>query len=74
MIVHTYCCDVCSKILPIEHKQTLFGKIEVVKTSKTKEWDTSMFLPHLCKGCALEIDNGILKSKFELMKTAEVRE
>lgn len=65
MTVH---CDVCNKNLPIEQIETSFGKIEVVKVGKTKVVDTNNLFKHLCKECALTIDNELLKFKLEVLE------
>lgn len=61
-------CDVCGKELKIIRKHTPFGDVYVIKTSRTKQWDTSMILPHLCETCALKIDNDLLNAKLELLQ------
>lgn len=64
-------CDLCGKELPIEQITTQFGIIEVVKTGKTKVWDTSSPSHHLCKECALRIDNELLKLKLDLLESTK---
>jgi uncharacterized protein YlaI len=68
MIKHYFVCDVCGKKLPTKTKQTPFGEVEIVcGTGTTKEWNTKGLFMHLCKECALTIDNGLLKTKNELL-------
>ena len=65
------CCDVCKKEIPIKKIETPIGKIEVPDVGKTEVVDTSFAYQHLCKECALEIDNQLLKAEtefFELLK------
>ena len=68
MIIQTIHCDICGKELPREIVNILGQNIEVYKTAHCKEWDLKSILPHICKTCALEIDNKLLKLKLELMK------
>ena len=73
MIKHYFVCDVCGKKLETKTQQTPFGKFEVVLgTGKTKELNTTRLFSHLCKECALKIDNKILRTKNELL-SAKVR-
>ena len=70
MIAYYYICDICGKKLETKTEQTPFGEVEVVVgTGKTKEWDTSKLFSHLCKECALEIDNKLLRTKYEMIAT-----
>ena len=68
MFKTTVHCDVCGKELPIIRKHTPLGDVDVIKTARTKQWNTSMILPHLCETCALKIDNELLQTKIDLMK------
>lgn len=64
-----YECDYCGKRLETEKKHTPFGEVEVIcGTAKTKEWNTTGIYHHLCKECALEIDNDLLRLKMKLLK------
>lgn len=68
MIEYICRCDICRKELETETKQTPFGEIEVIKNvGKTKEINTDALFQHLCKECALSIDNTILKEKMRLL-------
>ena len=67
MIRTTICCDVCGMELPKKVVNTPYGKVEFVKTSKAEVWNVSTVFPHLCKGCALTIDNALLKTKMDLL-------
>lgn len=67
MIRVTLYCDICGKELPVREIETAIGKIEVVETGRTKVWDTSGLGKHLCKECALRIDNELLTFKMELL-------
>ena len=49
-------CDVCERPLPIEED----GRVQLYTT---KEWDTRMLFPHMCKSCAEKIDSALLKFK-----------
>lgn len=72
MIRHYYECDVCGKKLPTEIKKTPFGQIEVVSgVGTTKEWDTKRLFQHLCKECALTIDNALLRVKMQYLSSAK---
>lgn len=64
----SYHCDVCDKKLEVVKKITPFGEVEVVKTYRTKVWNTSTLFPHLCESCALKIDNQLLETKLNLLK------
>ena len=68
MLQATIRCDLCNKELLIERASTPFGKACMVKDGKTKVWDTSNLFQHLCKECALTIDNELLNLKIELLK------
>lgn len=69
---HYYECDVCGKKLQTKIKQTPIGEVEIVcGTGTTKEWDTKGLFQHLCKECALSIDNDILKIKIELLESVK---
>lgn len=68
MVKVSYHCDVCDRVLEVEKKNTPLGEIEVVKTFRTKEWNTSTILPHLCESCALRIDNQLLETKLNCLK------
>lgn len=60
-------CDVCLNPLPTEAvEDSVYGAVEVLKLSRTKEWDTRLLFPHLCENCALKIDNALLKFKNEV--------
>lgn len=65
------CCDLCDKELPIEQIATPFGMTDVVKVGKTKVWDTSNLFRHLCKECALTIDNELLKVKLNILESVK---
>ena len=60
-------CDVCDKPLKLYRVDTPLGSYDDYETSHTKQWDTSNILPHLCKKCALEIDNAILSVKLSVL-------
>lgn len=61
-------CDICSKILPITTVETPFGTVNIVKTGKTTVVDTRDLFRHLCKECALHIDNQLLKFKLDILE------
>ena len=63
----TICCDICMKEIPIEQISTPIGKVEIAKTGKTKVCDTNHLFKHLCKECALRIDNELLNFKLNLL-------
>ena len=67
MLKTAICCDMCEKELPCRTVNTPVGAVEVVKTAKTEVWNTSYVLPHLCKECALKIDNALLSAKIQIM-------
>lgn len=70
MIKHYFECDVCGKRLPTKIQQTPFGEIEIVcGTGTTKEWNTKGLFQHLCKECALTIDNSLLKTKMQILSS-----
>ena len=71
MLKTAICCDVCGKELPCKTLNTPYGTVEVVKTAKTEVWNTSRVLPHLCKECALKIDNALLSAKIQIMLEIE---
>lgn len=72
MIKHYFVCDVCGKKLETKTKQTPFGEIEIVcGTGTTKEWNTKGLFQHLCKECALTIDNGLLKTKMDILESVK---
>lgn len=74
MIRHYFECDVCKKQLPTKIKQTPFGEVEVVcGTGITKEWDTKRLFRHLCKECALTIDNALLRTKMQHLSSVKKR-
>lgn len=61
-------CDVCRKQLKIETRQTSLGERNViVGLGKTKEINTEALFQHLCKECALSIDNTVLKAKVRTL-------
>lgn len=66
MFKTTVHCDVCGEELKIVRKHTPFGDVDVIKTYRTKQWDTSTLFPHLCEACAVKIDNGLLETKLKL--------
>ena len=69
MIKRYYACDWCGKTLDYEVVQTPFGdEREIIKgLGTTKVWNTKRLFPHLCKECALTIDNELLKAKLEIL-------
>lgn len=67
MIKTVVCCDLCGITLPTEEVDSPFGKIEIVKTSKVEIWDVSNVFPHLCRGCALEIQYSLKQLKLDLL-------
>ena len=64
-------CDVCGEELKIIQKHTLFGDVNVIKTSRTKQLNTSRILPHLCENCALKIDNELLEAKLKMLQRSD---
>ena len=72
MIDNRVLCDVCSKELQLEDVDTPFGPVKVVKTYKTKEWNTKQILPHLCETCAMKIDNVLLKAKNDTLEAQRI--
>lgn len=68
MIKYYYICDYCGKRLETRKQQTPFGEIEIIcGTAKTKEWDTTMLFQHLCRECALSIDDALLRLKMSYL-------
>lgn len=67
MFKTTVHCDVCGEELKIVRKHTPFGEVDVIKTYRTKQWDTSTLFPHLCEACAAKIDNGLLEAKLKML-------
>lgn len=61
-------CDICSKVLPITPVETPFGTVNIVETGKTMVVDTRGLFRHLCKECALRIDNELLKFKLDILE------
>lgn len=61
-------CDICGKTLPIEQVTTQVGTFYVVKVGKTEICNTKHLFKHLCKECALMIDNELLKFKLDLLE------
>jgi len=72
MIKHTVCCDVCGLPLPIRRFRTPAGVFECIETARTEQWDTRSIFPHLCKKCALTIDNELLKTKNDILNMAQI--
>ena len=63
-------CDVCRKQLKTETRQTLLGEVDVIiGLGKTKEINTEAIFQHLCKECALSIDNTVLKAKLKTLSS-----
>lgn len=61
-------CDVCHKQLKTETRQTPLGEVDVIiGLGKTKEINTEALFQHLCKECALSIDNTLLKAKVRVL-------
>ena len=56
MIKTTYHCDFCGKEVSAKDFQD-----HLFRQSKTKEWDTSLFV--VCDDCAVKIDYVLLKFK-----------
>lgn len=69
MIERHYLCDVCGKRLDFEVVQTPLGEErEIIRgLGTTKVWRTEGLFKHLCKECALTIDNELLKAKLEIL-------
>lgn len=69
MIGRLYVCDVCRKEFKYEVAQTPLGnKIHIIHgLGTTKVWNTEGLFQHLCKECALMIDNELLKAKLEIL-------
>ena len=67
MIKSCIICDACGKELPIKLVKINGETHKMVKTAKTKEWDTTLIFPHLCEKCAFELDISFLKFKLELL-------
>lgn len=67
MLITIPCCDMCKTPLQVKEKSTPFGKYEYVKNYKTRVFDTTQALPHLCEKCALTIDNALLSMKLNVL-------
>lgn len=64
-------CNLCTKELPTKRIETPFGSSEVVEVGKTKVWGTKKLFRHLCKECALTIDNELLRFKLNLLESTK---
>ena len=60
-------CDICNKDIPFKRIRTQFGEIDIVAMGKTEVCDTRGLFSHICRECALKIDNELLKVKLELL-------
>lgn len=74
MLKVTVCCDICGKALPVKKARAPFGSFEIIESAKTEVWNTQTALPHLCKECALQIDNSLLSLKLEMLKNCTTGE
>lgn len=68
MIKFVFICDCCEKELPKHIQHTPLGNIEVVETGKTEYFNSQCVFKHLCKECALKLDNAYLGAKVEMLE------
>ena len=52
-------CDFCERPLPVATAEEGGKKVDNVQLHITKEWDTRMLFPHLCKSCAEKLDKAL---------------
>ena len=67
MIQRIIRCDICNKELSVTRVTAPIGEIDVVETGKTEVCDTRHLFQHICKECALKIDNELLKFKLKVL-------
>lgn len=67
MVERIICCDICNEKLSVKRVTTPIGDINVVVMGKTEVCDTHHLFQHICKECALKIDNELLKFKLKVL-------
>lgn len=65
-------CDCCKKEIPIQKKHTPLGDVDVLETGKTEYFNSQCVFKHLCKECALKLDNAYLGAKVEMLENSEL--
>lgn len=61
-------CDVCERPIPIEKR----WPEDFLQNGYTREVNTRKLFPHLCKSCALKIDEAVSLAKVEWLKQIDI--
>ena len=65
-------CDCCDKPIPTITMTIDGSEVPCVDLAITKECDTRLLFPHLCKSCAGKIDSALLKMKTGMTHKREL--